>query len=79
MGFVERKALEEMERKLAAMSIQGQKITSTYQWYTELLKEFETKAPKSNPFDQDDDDDDDVKSNDGGESNDARPKTPLQT
>lgn len=67
---MERKALEEMERKLAAMSIQGQKITSTYQWYTELLKEFETKAPKTNSFDQDDDGDDDVKSNVGNESND---------
>ena len=68
---MERKALEEMERKLAAMSIQGQKITSTYQWYTELLKEFETKAPKNNGgFDQYDEEDE-AKSNDGGENNDA--------
>jgi hypothetical protein len=54
---MERKALEEMERKLAAMSIQGQKITSTYQWYTELLKEIERKAPKQDEFDRCDDED----------------------
>ena len=53
---MDRKATEELERKLAAMSIQGQKITSAYQWYTELLKEFEDKA-KNGGFDQDDDDD----------------------
>ncbi|KAK1735805.1 hypothetical protein QTG54_013511, partial [Skeletonema marinoi] len=65
---MERKAKEEMERKLTAMSIQGQKITSTYQWYTELLKEFETKAPKDNGgFDQFDNDDE-AKANNVGDN-----------
>jgi hypothetical protein len=56
------------------MSLQGEKITSTYQWYTKLLEEFETKAPKHNDgFDQYDDDDDEeeeeeVKAKQGGDN-----------